>query len=135
VGLDFPVTIQPQRQVIVDTRRLLLWTLVTSVHAAGGLLSDDSHSSLGGGTARAATRLSRISTSIGRSGHVTIGDRIKTERTKAGISQAELARRVCGSRVYITKLETGVQSDPSLSVMLNIAKALGIKIGTLLRGL
>ena len=66
---------------------------------------------------------------------MTIGDRIKTERTKAGITQAELATKAGTGQVYLSNLETGVKADPSISTLVKIAGALGIKVSTLVRGL
>lgn len=66
---------------------------------------------------------------------VTIGERIKEERTKAEINQTELAAKCGVTRGYICNLESGQKADPSISTLVKIAEAIGIKISTLVRGL
>lgn len=66
---------------------------------------------------------------------MTIGDRIRACRTKAGLTQTELAARAETGQVYISNLESGKKADPSLSTLRRIAGALGISVSTLVRGL
>lgn len=51
---------------------------------------------------------------------------IKNYREKAGISKSELSRIIGVSPAYITKLENGNKSNPSLEVIIKISKALAI---------
>ncbi len=53
-----------------------------------------------------------------------IGSRIKLRRTKIGITQIELAKRVGLSRTSIANIEAGHQSPP-LPVFYNICQELG----------
>lgn len=55
-----------------------------------------------------------------------IGDRIKQARTAAGLSLRALAERVQVTAMAISKYETG-KSIPSSSVLLGLAKALGVR--------
>jgi transcriptional regulator with XRE-family HTH domain len=57
--------------------------------------------------------------------------RIRAERERQGLTQAQLARRARLSRVYVARLETRRQ-DPRISVVVRIAKALRVKVGRLL---
>jgi transcriptional regulator with XRE-family HTH domain len=56
--------------------------------------------------------------------------RLKQQRAKQGLSQADLAEKAGLSREYIARLETG-KHDPSLSVLEKLAKALKVKVGDL----
>ena len=62
-----------------------------------------------------------------------IGDRIREERTKAGISQRELARRLDLSASLISQLEKGV-SKPSVGTLYAIVTELDLSLDGLLRG-
>lgn len=53
-------------------------------------------------------------------------DRIKFFREKNNMTKSELARRVGVSPSYITMLESGEKTNPSLEVQFKIAKVLGI---------
>lgn len=61
-----------------------------------------------------------------------IGDRIREERTKAGISQRELARRLDLSASLISQLEKGV-SKPSVGTLYAIVTELDLSLDGLLR--
>jgi HTH-type transcriptional regulator, competence development regulator len=56
---------------------------------------------------------------------------LKKARTARGLTLAEVSRRVQVSRAYMTLLEQG-QREPSIVTVVKLAKALGVKPGTLL---
>jgi transcriptional regulator with XRE-family HTH domain len=62
-----------------------------------------------------------------------IGDRLRVERTKAGISQRELARRLGLSASLISQLESGL-SKPSVGTLYAIVTELDLSLDKLLRG-
>lgn len=62
-----------------------------------------------------------------------IGDRLRAERTKAGISQRELARRLGLSPSMISQLERGI-SKPSVGTLYAIVTELGLSLDRVIRG-
>lgn len=62
-----------------------------------------------------------------------IGARLRAERTKAGISQRELARRLGLSASLISQLESGL-SKPSVGTLYAIVTELDLSLDKLLRG-
>jgi transcriptional regulator with XRE-family HTH domain len=62
-----------------------------------------------------------------------IGDRLREERTKAGISQRELARRLGLSASMISQLESGL-SKPSVGTLYAIVTELGLSLDRVIRG-
>src|SRR5580765_6454047 len=62
-----------------------------------------------------------------------IGDRLREERVKAGISQRELARRLGLSPSLISQLENG-QSKPSVGPLYSIVTELGVSLDHVIRG-
>jgi transcriptional regulator with XRE-family HTH domain len=62
-----------------------------------------------------------------------IGDRLRDERTRAGISQRELARRLGLSASLISQLESGL-SKPSVGTLYAIVTELDLSLDKLLRG-
>jgi transcriptional regulator with XRE-family HTH domain len=56
--------------------------------------------------------------------------RLRQMREDRGITQDALARRARISRVYLAQLERRRQ-DPSLSVLVRLARALKVKVGDL----
>ena len=62
-----------------------------------------------------------------------IGDRLREERVKAGISQRELARRLGLSASLISQLEGG-QSRPSVGTLYSIVTELGVSLDQVIRG-
>lgn len=62
-----------------------------------------------------------------------IGDRLREERVKAGISQRELARRLGVSPSLISQLESGV-SKPSVGTLYAIVTELDVSLDRLIRG-
>ena len=63
----------------------------------------------------------------------SIGDRLREERVKAGISQRELARRLGLSPSLISQLESG-QSRPSVGTLYSIVTELGVSLDHVIRG-
>jgi len=62
-----------------------------------------------------------------------IGDRLRDERVRAGISQRELARRLGLSASLISQLESG-QSKPSVGTLYAIVTELGVSLDRVIRG-
>lgn len=64
----------------------------------------------------------------------TIGENIKRQRMKLGISQEELAKKAEVKYTTLTKIESGVIKNPSVLVISRIAKSLEINVEDLLTG-
>jgi transcriptional regulator with XRE-family HTH domain len=62
-----------------------------------------------------------------------IGDRLREERVRAGISQRELARRLGFSASLISQLESG-SSKPSVGTLYAIVTELGVGLDTIIKG-
>ena len=62
-----------------------------------------------------------------------IGDRIREERTKAGISQRELARRLGLSPSMISQIESGI-AKPSVGTLYSIVNELNLSLDRVIRG-
>jgi transcriptional regulator with XRE-family HTH domain len=62
-----------------------------------------------------------------------IGDRLREERTKAGISQRELARRLGLSASMISQIESGM-SKPSVGTLYAIVTELSLSLDRVIRG-
>lgn len=62
-----------------------------------------------------------------------IGDRLRQERMKAGLSQRELARRVGLSASLISQLESGV-SKPSVGTLYALVTELDVSLDQVIRG-
>lgn len=62
-----------------------------------------------------------------------IGNRLREERTKAGISQRELARRLGLSASLISQLESGL-SKPSVGTLYAIVTELNLSLDRVIRG-
>jgi transcriptional regulator with XRE-family HTH domain len=63
----------------------------------------------------------------------SIGERLREERVRAGISQRELARRLGLSASLISQLESG-QSRPSVGTLYSIVTELGVSLDHVIRG-
>lgn len=67
-----------------------------------------------------------------------VGARIRALRKKKGLTMADLGSdrrgRVYFEKQYVWKMETG-RVTPSLAALSHIAKRLGVRLSTLLRGL
>jgi len=61
-----------------------------------------------------------------------LGLNLKRIRTKKGISQGDIARELEVSRGFISTIENG-KTNPTLSTITNIAKALGVSTDELLK--
>jgi len=59
--------------------------------------------------------------------------RLRTLREKRGLTQVQLGEKAQLSQEYIARLETGTKANPSLDVLLRLAKGLGVKPGKLLK--
>ncbi len=62
-----------------------------------------------------------------------IGDRLREERVRSGISQRELARRLGFSASLISQLESGA-SKPSVGTLYAIVTELGVSLDTIIKG-
>jgi putative transcriptional regulator len=60
----------------------------------------------------------------------TLGNHLKSLRTQAGLTQADLAERVGVSRKTINTVENGVFT-PSATLALQLARALGVSVEAL----
>ncbi|MFF4369608.1 helix-turn-helix transcriptional regulator [Streptomyces sp. NPDC001594] len=63
---------------------------------------------------------------------LVIGDRVRDARAAAGLTQEELAKRVGIDYKTVHRIEYAT-SDPSLTVLLLIAAALGLSLAELVR--
>jgi len=61
-----------------------------------------------------------------------LGLNLKRIRTKKGIPQGDIARELEVSRGFISTIENG-KTNPTLSTITNIAKALGVSTDELLK--
>jgi len=64
---------------------------------------------------------------------ITIGKNIKTLRNKLGLSQEDFAQKSGVKYTTLTKIESSVIKKPSVMVMDQIAKALGVSIEDLIK--
>jgi transcriptional regulator with XRE-family HTH domain len=64
---------------------------------------------------------------------ITIGKNIKTLRNRLGLSQEEFAQKSGVKYTTLTKIESSVIKKPSVMVMDQIAKALGVSIEDLIK--
>jgi transcriptional regulator with XRE-family HTH domain len=61
-----------------------------------------------------------------------IADRVRLYRLRAGLTQADLARRIGRKKQQVHRLETG-KHDIQFSTLCKVAAGLGIKVSTLLK--
>jgi len=64
---------------------------------------------------------------------ITIGKNIKKLRNKLGLSQEEFAQKSSVKYTTLTKIESSVIKKPSVMVMDQIAKSLGVSIEDLIK--
>ena len=64
---------------------------------------------------------------------ITVGKNIKKLRNKLGLSQEEFAKKSGVKYTTLTKIESSVIKKPSVMVMDQIAKALGVSIEDLIK--
>lgn len=57
---------------------------------------------------------------------------IRSNREKRNISQTQLAERVGITRAYLCQLEKGVKNNPSIRILMDIAKELDVPVETLI---
>ena len=62
---------------------------------------------------------------------LTLGERIRIHRTRMGMSQTELARKVGISKTAMNDIERGKTTDPKWSTVVGIAEQLALKLETL----
>ena len=60
-----------------------------------------------------------------------LGERVRRERERRGISQAELARRIDRDSAYLSHLEHGHYRQPAKLVLHKIARVLGMNVQSL----
>ena len=60
-----------------------------------------------------------------------IGERIRIYRQRRGLSQRELAGLIQRSESWLSQVERGIRSVDKLSVLIDIAKILKVKVETL----
>lgn len=63
-----------------------------------------------------------------------LGERVRQQRTLLGISQEELAFRADIDRTYVSQIERGI-GNPSLQILLRLAKVLHTKFAQLVEGM
>jgi transcriptional regulator with XRE-family HTH domain len=61
-----------------------------------------------------------------------LGMTLKKLRMEAGLTQEELAKKGGVTYAYISMLESGAKTNPSLALLKKLAKALKVKVGELL---
>ena len=61
-----------------------------------------------------------------------LAENIKQYRTKMGLSQDQLARKAGITYSTLTKLESGVNQNPKVKTLLQIAKALEVTLNDLM---
>jgi len=62
----------------------------------------------------------------------SFGMNLKALRTRRGLTQAALAKKLKMKQTYIAQLETGAEDNPTLTTLRKLAKALGVKVAELL---
>ncbi|PYZ98643.1 transcriptional regulator [Alteribacter lacisalsi] len=62
-----------------------------------------------------------------------IGERVKKFRKEKGISLTELAQRAGVAKSYLSAIERGIQSNPSIQFLEKVSRVLGISVDHLLR--
>lgn len=61
-----------------------------------------------------------------------LGKNLKRIRTAKGISQGEIGRRLEVDKSFISNIENG-KTNPTLSTIAKIAKAVGVSVGELMK--
>lgn len=61
-----------------------------------------------------------------------LGQMLKRLREKKGLTQEELAKKAKLTKPYISQLENGIRTNPSLPARQRLAKALGVPVTELL---
>lgn len=63
-----------------------------------------------------------------------LSERIKEERSKRGLSLDKLSKQSGVSKTYLSELESGSKTNPSVDVLLKIALSLNVPLDYLLHG-
>ncbi|MBU3965243.1 helix-turn-helix domain-containing protein [Patescibacteria group bacterium] len=64
---------------------------------------------------------------------INIGENIKKQRAKTGLSQEDFAKKSGVKYTTLTKIESNVIKKPSVMIMSKIAKAFGVSIEDLIK--
>ena len=64
---------------------------------------------------------------------INIGENIKKQRAKIGLSQEDFAKKSGVKYTTLTKIESNVIRKPSVMIMSKIAKAFGVSIEDLIK--
>lgn len=67
-----------------------------------------------------------------QSEQIKLGKNLKRIRTEKGISQGDIGRALNVGRSFITNIENG-KTNPTLSTIAKIAKAIGVSVGELMK--
>jgi len=57
---------------------------------------------------------------------------LRTLRARRGLTQVELATKAQVTQAYVAKLESGAKTNPSLAILMRLAKALRVPVTKLL---
>ncbi|MEW5820833.1 MAG: helix-turn-helix transcriptional regulator [Cyanobacteriota bacterium] len=63
-----------------------------------------------------------------------IGERVREQRLKIGLSLDKLSKLSNVSKTYLSEIESGVKKNPSAGILLKIATALKVSIQYLMKG-
>jgi len=61
-----------------------------------------------------------------------LGENLKRIRTAKGISQGEISRKLEVDKSFVSNIENG-KTNPTLSTIVKIAKAIGVSVGELMK--
>ena len=61
-----------------------------------------------------------------------LGKNLKRIRTEKGISQGEISRKLEVDKSFVSNIENG-KTNPTLSTIAKIAKAIGVSVGELMK--
>ena len=62
----------------------------------------------------------------------TLAVNVKRARTKAGLTQAQLANKAKTGRVHVTNIETGTATNPTLDLLTRLARACRCGVASLI---
>ncbi len=61
-----------------------------------------------------------------------LGENLKRIRTRKGVTQIEIAKKLAVNRSFVSNIENG-KTNPTLSTITNLANALGVPVNELLK--
>lgn len=61
-----------------------------------------------------------------------LGENLKKIRTRKGVTQIEIAKKLAVNRSFVSNIENG-KTNPTLSTITNLANALGVPVNELLK--